>query len=161
MSLMRRNPYSLFNEMDRMIDRMRSMMDASLMSYDDDVIQPIDTHTLAVDVTSDEDGIVVRTALPGFKQEEVNVDVQGNRLTISAESKVERDEEKDNWHIREMRYGKFSRSVMLPEEVNVDVADASLEDGILTVKLPKAQPNPIHKIAVKAKKLLGGGKKSD
>lgn len=159
MSLIRRNPYSLFNEMDRMMDRMRSMMDASPMLYDD-VSQPLDAHTLAVDVTSNEDGIVVRAALPGFKQEDVNVDVQGNRLNIYAESKTERDEEKDNWHIREMHYGKFARSVTLPEEVNVEVADATLEDGILTVKLPKSQPNPIHKIAVKAKKLLGS-KKSD
>ena len=127
------------------------------MSYDNGTIQADDTHMLAVDVTSDENGITVRTALPGFKQEEIKVDAQGNLLTISAESKTERDETKDNWHIREMRYGKFARTVTLSEEVHIEDADATLEDGILTVKLPKKQPNPIHRIAVKAKQLLKSG----
>lgn len=159
MSLMRRD-YNPFEEMDRMMDRMRSMMNA-LMPISWEMPRTNDVSPLAVDVSSDEHSITVRTALPGFKLDEIDVNVQGNLLTISAETKAEREDKQANWHIREMRYGKFARSVVLPEEVSVDKANATLEDGILTVKLPKQKPSPIQKIAVTMKNLLGGGKKSE
>lgn len=156
MSLMNRNPYDPFYEMERMMERMKSLMTRTLLPFEDELIEPLDANRLAVDMSSDDQHVIVRTALPGFNEDEVNVDVQGNVLTISAESKQEREDEQENWHIREMRYGKFARSVMLPDEVVTDRADASLQDGILTVKLPKQKPSPVQKIAVKARKLLTG-----
>lgn len=162
MSLMRRNPYDPFEAFDqmmnRLLDRMQSVMNAPLLPSATTLLQREDANILAVDMTSDDKHIIVRTALPGFQEDEVEVDVKGNVLTISAESKREREDKQDNWHIREMRYGKFARSVMLPEEVAPDKADASLENGILTVRLPKQKPNAIQKIMVKAKNLLKGGK---
>jgi HSP20 family protein len=159
---MRRNPYSPFEDfyqtVDRMLDRMQSMMGVSLLPHPGGLLQREDSNLLAVDMTSDDQEVIVRAALPGFSEDEIAIDVRGNVLTISAESRVEREDRQANWHIREMRYGKFARSVMLPEEVEADKADASLENGILTVKLPKQQPNPAKKIAVKAKKLLKSGK---
>jgi len=160
MSLMRRHNYDPFEEMDRMMNRMRSMMNRTLMPVDEALLpQPDanDANLLAVDVSSDEQGITVQTALPGFKEDEVNIDVRGNVLNITAETKTEREGEQQNWHIREMRYGKFARSVMLPEDVNIDKAEANLQDGILTVQLPKKKPSPIQKIAVRAKDLLTSG----
>lgn len=160
MSLIRRDMYDPFEElnhsMNRMLSQMRSFMD---MPYQDNLIQRQDANILAIDMTSDDKHVIVRTALPGFNEDEINVDVQGNVLTISAESKIEREDQQANWHIREMRYGKFARSVMLPEEVVTDKADASLENGILTIKLPKRRPNAVQRIAVKAKNLLKGGSK--
>lgn len=162
MTLMRRNPYdSLFDldrTMDEMWNRMRSIMHEGITTFGD-IIQRDDANLLAVDVTSDDKSVIVRTALPGFKQDEIHVDVQGNLLTITAESKAVHENHQANWHIREMRYGKFARSVMLPEEVVADKADATLEDGILTVKLPKHKPSPIQQIAVKARNLLTGANK--
>lgn len=165
MSLMIRDPYDPFYDMDRtmsrMLNRMRSLMNETLMPLDGDVFQARDANVLAVDMTSDDKHIIVRTALPGFNEDEVDVDVRGNVLTISAESKTEHEDQQANWYIREMRFGKFARSVVLPEEVFADSADASLENGILTVKLPKQKPGPIQKIAVKARNLLKGGAKKD
>ncbi|MFO7320243.1 MAG: Hsp20/alpha crystallin family protein [Chloroflexota bacterium] len=165
MSLMRREPYDLFYEaeraMNRAFERMRSMMFEPFAPFSADPLLWPDAQSLAVDMSSDENNIIVRTALPGFTADEVHVDVRGNVLTISAESKAERDDRNGNWHIRELRYGKFARSVELPEAVDIDKADASLENGILTVKLPKEKPSPIRRIAVKARQLLqGNGKKS-
>ncbi len=159
MSLIRRD-YNPFEEMDRMMERMRSMMNA-LMPVGWELPRLNDVSPLAIDMTSDENSVTIRTALPGFKQDEIDISVQGNVLTISAETKAEREDKQANWHIREMRYGKFARSVALPEDVLTDKAEATLEDGILTVKLPKQKPSPIHKIAVTVKNLLGGGKKSE
>lgn len=165
MSLMRRTPYDPFEDFDRsmnrMLNQMRSLMNMSLLPYDGSLIQREDANLLAVDMTSDDKHIIVRTALPGFSEDEVNVDVRGNVLNITAESKTEREDQQANWHLREMRCGKFARSILLPEEVASDRADALLENGILTIKLPKQKPNPIQKIAVKAKNLLKGGKKQE
>ncbi len=159
MSLMRRDSYDPFDAMDRMMDRMRDVMSRSLAPFDRELVQRTDAHIVSVDMTSDDKGITVRAALPGFKQEEIDVDIQGNVLTITAESKTERDDPQENWHIREMRYGKFARSIILPDAVTVDKADATLDDGILTVRLPKETPGPIQTIAVKARNLLKSGKK--
>jgi HSP20 family protein len=165
MTLMRPNPYDTFENLDRtmsrMIGRMRAMMNDALMlsPYEAPLMQRDDANLLAVDMTSDDKHIIVRTALPGFKEEEIDVSVRGNILTISAESKAERTTEQANWHIRELRYGKFTRSVVLPEDIFFDKADAVLEDGILTVKLPKQKPNPIQRIVVKARNLLKSGQR--
>ncbi|NDJ34129.1 MAG: Hsp20/alpha crystallin family protein [Chloroflexi bacterium] len=141
--------YDPFSEMDRMLERMRSLMPVNPTAR---------TYPLALDVASDEDSITVRTALPGFKEDEIDVDVQGRTLTIRAESQSEREDSQQNWYLREMRYGRFSRSVTLPDEVDIDSAEAHLEDGILTIRLPTDQPGPIRKIAVQARKLLNGKK---
>lgn len=165
MSLMRRNSYDPFEDFDqsvsRMLNQMRSLMNAPLLPYEGNLLQREGANLLAVDMTSDDHHVTVRTALPGFKEDEVEVDVRGNILTITAESKAEREDRRENWHIREMRYGKFARSVVLPEEVASDRADASLENGILTIKLPKQKPNPIQKIVVRAKNLLKTGRKDE
>jgi HSP20 family protein len=158
MSLMRRNPYDPLFSLEQAMDRMRSMLNTALVPFNGEFVQSGDANTLAVDMTSDEKHIIIRTALPGFKEDEVNVDVRGNMVTITAETKTEREDHNANWHIREMRYGKFARTLVLPEEVAATDADASLDDGILTVKLPKQKPGPVHKIAVKARNLLKGGK---
>jgi HSP20 family protein len=164
MSLMRWNPNSDLGEFDRlmnrMVERMRTLTDMPLLPFDSELLQRADANLPAIDMTSDDKHVIVRAEMPGFKEDEVKVDVRGNVLTITAESKQEREDKQENWHIREMRYGKFARSVMLPEEVTFDKADATLEDGILTVKLPKQKPSPVHQIAVKARNLLKGGNKS-
>jgi len=152
--LTRYNPDSPFRQIQRLMDRMWDSMGRDLPALDHDWMQPGDANLLDVDMTSDEKSVIVRTAIPGVKEDEINVDVNGNVLTISAETQSEREDGDENWHMREMRYGKFSRSVRLPEEVAVGKAEASLENGILTVTLPKEKPNPAQKIAVKAKKML-------
>ena len=164
MSLMRWNPNTGLSEFDglmnRMMERMRAMLEMPLLSFDSDLLQRSDANLMAIDMTSDDKHVIVRAEVPGFKEDEIKVDVRGNVLTITAESKQEREDRQANWHIREMRYGKFARSIMLPEEVVYDKADASLENGILTVKLPKQKPSPVHQIVVKARNLLKGGNKS-
>ena len=163
MSLIRREPGHVFDNLEKSMnpfwDRMRSMLDTTVMPFEDYLMQDSESDILAVDMSSDDKHIIVRTEVPGFTEDEINVDVRGNVLTISAESKYEQDDLNENWHIREMRYGKCARSILLPEEVYVDNADATLKNGVLTVKLPKQKPGPLQRIMVKAKNLLPGSKK--
>lgn len=158
MSLMRRDDpfYTMNRMMSRMVNEMRTMMDELALPLNGELTATT-TNPLAIDLSTDDTHVTVRTAVPGFKEDEIHIDVRGNVLTISAESKVEREDTQSNWHIRELRYGKFARSVQLPEEVVADKADATLENGILTVKLPKHQPSPVQRIMIKARNLLKGG----
>ena len=117
-----------------------------------------ESEPLALNVTEEKDQIVVETALPGVNEDDINISVQNNILTISAESKQQREDKDRGWFMREWRYGSFSRSIALPDEVNADKAEAELDKGILTIKLPRAKPSPIKKVAVKARKLLKGDK---
>jgi HSP20 family protein len=161
MTLMNRNTYDPFYDLSQATDRMYRMLNGSLALFNDHLIQSQDVNTLAVDMTNDDNELVVRTAVPGFKEDEVKIDVRGNILTIAAETQKDREDQQANWHIREMSYGKFARSLVLPEEVITDKAEASLENGVLTVKLPKQKSSPIQRIAVKARNLLKARNKKD
>ncbi|KAK7047173.1 hypothetical protein VNI00_006839 [Paramarasmius palmivorus] len=75
--------------------------------------------------------------LPGLKKEDVAIDIHDGRLTVSGETKVDEERKQDGYAIRERRYGKFSRTLQLPQGVKEDEIKASLEDGVLTVTFPK------------------------
>ncbi|KAK7034735.1 hypothetical protein VNI00_012142 [Paramarasmius palmivorus] len=76
--------------------------------------------------------------LPGLKKEDVQIDVHNGRLTITGESKISEEHETDGYAVRERSFGKFSRTLRLPQNVKEEEIKASLEDGILTVTFPKA-----------------------
>ena len=111
----------------------------------------------AIDMYQTDNEIVVKAALPGFKADEVQINVTGEILTLKGE--VKHEEEKTSspqgkekaWHIREQRYGSFERSVVLPTDVVADKAKAEFENGILTITLPKADEVKPRTITVKAK----------
>ena len=87
--------------------------------------------------------------LPGVKKEEINVAVEGGRVTITAESKGEREVKEGERLLRCERYARrYARSFELPAEVTEEGADAKLENGVLTLTLPKREPVPAHRVAV-------------
>ncbi|EEB99176.1 hypothetical protein MPER_01195, partial [Moniliophthora perniciosa FA553] len=86
-----------------------------------------------------EKNIVTATfELPGLKKGDVQIDVHDGRLTISGESKISEEHERDGYAVRERRYGKFSRTLRLPQGVKEEEIKASLENGVLSVIFPKA-----------------------
>jgi HSP20 family protein len=108
--------------------------------------------TLALDMYETEDAVVVKTAVPGVKSDDIDITISGNTLSISGETKVEEEVKEENYIRHERRYGSFSRSVVLPESVNPDEAEASFEDGILTLSIPKAPEAKPKVIKVKSEK---------
>ncbi|KAG7095544.1 hypothetical protein E1B28_006282 [Marasmius oreades] len=82
--------------------------------------------------------VTVTYELPGLKKEDVNIDVHDGQLTISGETKVSEEHNQDGYAVRERRFGKFSRTLRLPQGVNEEEIKASLENGVLTVSFPKA-----------------------
>ncbi|KAH9304661.1 hypothetical protein KI387_009065 [Taxus chinensis] len=80
--------------------------------------------------------------LPGLKKEELKIDlVDKNTLRISGERQKEKEEKNDQWHRVERSGGRFMRQFRLPKNVNVDGISAKLENGVLSVNVPKAQPD--------------------
>src|SRR5919197_2867696 len=104
--------------------------------------------TIPLDVVERDDAFVVKAAIPGVRPEDVEVIVQGERLTIRADCKAEEERHGDNWLMREQRTGSMQRSITLPGAVNSDQAEARIENGVLTLRLPKAQEARPHRISV-------------
>lgn len=107
--------------------------------------------TLAVDIYETDDNVVVKTSVPGIKPEDIDITITGNTLTIAGETKAEEKVEEENYIRRERRYGRFSRSLTLPSSVEGEKAEASFEQGILTLTIPKAEEAKPKAIKVKSK----------
>lgn len=107
----------------------------------------------SVDVAETDESVEVTTDLPGYKADEVDIEIRDNYLTISGECSEENESEGGNgkkYHRIERRKGSFSRSVRLPCEVQPEKVDAELTDGVLKVTMPKAEEAKAHKISIKA-----------
>ncbi|TPE44778.1 Hsp20/alpha crystallin family protein [Pontibacter mangrovi] len=90
-----------------------------------------------VDACETERGFEIEAALPGVKKEDISIDFQEGRLTITGERKLEKKEENRRYHMLETQYGSFSRTFYLPDNVNPDKITAEFKDGILLVSIPK------------------------
>jgi len=129
--LIRRDPFAEFASFSRALDRTFRFPyagangDAKL--------------TFPIDVSETEDKVMVKAVLPGMKAEDVDITVSEDVLTIKGEKKHEDTTENENFYLKEIRYGAFSRSIPLPGNVKYEDAEADFDDGILTVTLPKAE----------------------
>jgi HSP20 family protein len=94
--------------------------------------------------------LVVKTEMPGVEKEEVDISLEGDILTLKAEKKEEEVTEETGYYAREVHYGQYSRSIKLPFQVNSQKIDATLENGVLEVRLPKARELKAKKIQVKS-----------
>ncbi|MDI6401458.1 Hsp20/alpha crystallin family protein [Balneolaceae bacterium ANBcel3] len=103
----------------------------------------------SLDVIEDESHYRVHVALPGIKKDEINIDLQDRRLTISGERREENENKNTKYHLVETRYGRFERSVMLPENINQDKIDARFEDGVLKLDIEKKEKQVNKQIKVK------------
>jgi HSP20 family protein len=101
----------------------------------------------AVEAFERDHRLTVRVELPGLKKEEIGVTFTGEALTIEGERKLENEEKKNEWYRTERAYGKFVRTVALPEGVNANDIKATFEEGVLeiTVPLPEAAAAPVSK----------------
>jgi HSP20 family protein len=109
-----------------------------------------DAGGLELDVMEKDDAFVVKASLPGVKPEDVNITVENGVLTISGEMREEQEPGEGRYYRRERRFGRFSRWVALPSEVNIDACDAGFEHGVLTIRLPKSAQARPRQIAVRS-----------
>ena len=91
----------------------------------------------SLDVKETEQEIVVEAELPGLEEKDISLTMQNGVLTIQGEKRLEYDEEKENYHVMERRYGSFQRSLRLPDMVDEGKVEARFDNGVLKVTLPK------------------------
>jgi len=91
----------------------------------------------AVDVNETDNSFVLTADIPGLTKKDIKVNVANGKLSISGERTYETDQENDNYHYRERRFGTFDRSFKLPDTVDEEKISASFKNGILIVALPK------------------------
>ena len=104
----------------------------------------------AVNLADTEKEFVATVELPGLEEKDIDLRMMGNQLTISAERKWEDEKKGKEFHRVESQFGRFERSVTLPENIKVGACDALYKKGVLTITIPKAEPTPASKIMVKA-----------
>lgn len=98
------------------------------------------------EVKENRDAFIFKCDLPGVREEDIDIDLTGDRLTISGKREEEKRDESDRYYAYERSYGSFSRTFTLPEGVTAENVSADLKDGVLNVVLPKkpeAQPRRI------------------
>ena len=104
----------------------------------------------SIDISETDNEIKIAAELPGLAENDVEVSLTDNVLTISGEKKAEEKDEGENYYRVERSYGSFARSITLSHEVEADKIEATFKNGVLTVILPKAPEAQTKKIAVKA-----------
>ena len=115
------------------------------------------TFAPAVDIYEDEHNLVLKLEVPGLNEEDLNVSLENNTLTVSGERKFEKEEKEENFHRIERRYGSFTRTFRLPNTVDAENVEAGYDKGILKITLAKraeAKPKQI-KVGVAQKTLQG------
>ena len=112
----------------------------------------------AIDMYETENEVVVKAAMPGVEAKDLDVNITGDILTIKGETSSEKEEKKENYYYQECHYGTFTRSITMPAGVKTDKSEASLDNGILTLTLPKAESVKPKAIKVKAKPAVEGKK---
>jgi len=104
---------------------------------------------LAIDVYQTPDEIIVESTIAGVKGSDIDVDVTSERVTVRGERRKEIAVADGDYYYQECFWGKFSRSVILPQEIDPDKSTSALKNGVLTVHLPKLHRDRARKIKVK------------
>lgn len=129
-------PMDLVNEFERMFER------------------PFDlpaqrAWNVAVDVAENEDGYVVKASLPGINLDDLDITFEDNVLTLKGEMKLDENIQEENYVIQERRHGQFMRSIRFPAAVDSNKIEATYENGVLTLQVPKVEEVKPKHIKVK------------
>jgi HSP20 family protein len=108
------------------------------------------TFTPAFDVSETENELIVKAEVPGMDQKDIDINLSDGLLSITGEKKHEKEDKNENYHCVERHYGKFSRTMRVPFEVEADKVDATYKDGVLKVTLPKSETAKPKKIEIKS-----------
>ena len=137
-----------FREMMTLREAMDRFLQQGAMSRPGQLLSSMRPDAIPLDVVERDDAFLVKAAIPGVKPEDVEVVVQGDRVTVRAQCRSEEERHGDNWLMREHRSGNLQRTIALPAAVSSDTAEARIDNGVLTLRLPKAQESRPRRINV-------------
>lgn len=111
----------------------------------------VEALSVPVDIQAKEDEFILHASVPGLRAEDLNIEVLGNTVTVRGEVFAPTTEEKASWLLQERVVGKFTRTFTLPAELDNAKAEANLEHGVLTLRLPKAETAKPKAIKIQVK----------
>jgi HSP20 family protein len=135
--LMKPEPFS--QEVNRLFNTLFDLQDSGVQRW-----------VPAMDLMEADDHFVLHADLPGLGDDDVSIEIQDNTLTISGERKSEHEERQRGWYRLERSFGRFSRSLSLPEGVDADAVSAEFDKGVLEVRIPKPEERKPRRVAIKA-----------
>jgi len=137
----RRDPLeTIQDEMEQLLSRMR--LDWNGNSGNGLLVVP------PIDIAENDSSLTVRLDVPGWKPEELDVEVSGDQLRISGQRSEEKEEKQQTWHCVERSQGSFSRVIRLPAAVKDGQITADCQDGVLTMTLPKLEASKSQKVKI-------------
>jgi HSP20 family protein len=146
MNLVVRDP--LWKEFNTLSSRLNRLFDYQRQREDDES-DFLGTWSPAVDIYDKGNDVVIHAELPGMKKEDIDVHVENNVLTIRGKKERKEEVKEEGYYRTERAYGTFSRSFSLPNTVDVKKIHAEYKEGVLTLKLPKAEEAKPRQIEVK------------
>jgi HSP20 family protein len=132
---------------------LQSEMNRLFNSFFDTPSQPANGTSLrrwvpAMDLVETDDHFVLRADLPGLTEEDVSIELEDNVLTISGERKAEHEDRQEGFYRVERAFGSFGRSLTLPEGIDADAVEASFDNGVLEVRIPKPEERKPRRVAI-------------
>jgi HSP20 family protein len=144
--IVRRDPFDLFGS-----GGLRQMMDRLFDdSFARSAVGGWDEGTLAVDISEKDHELVVRASVPGFKKEDIDVQVHDGVLSINAKHSEESEEKGETYYRRERRFGSVSRRIALPGVVHDAPVEAGLREGVLTLRIKVPEASRPKQIEIKS-----------
>lgn len=131
-------------------DEISTLLNRHFNSYfpQNDYWEDAEKYSMPIEISDKGEEYDIKAELPGIKKEDLDIDIEDNYLRINAKKFDETKEEEKNFKHSEFNYGEFSRTIQLPEEINIDKTEAKLEHGVLKITAPK-----LHKEKEKSKKI--------
>jgi HSP20 family protein len=136
-------PFREFERLRRQMDEMYGAFTGGTLPMPSAGVFPL------INVTEDTNNYYVRAELPGIKSDELDIQVTREGISILGERKIPVEDNNVRYHRREREAGTFSRSINLPSEIDVNKVEASMENGVLKVTIPKAEIAKPRQITVK------------
>ena len=112
-------------------------------------VEPDEDEELLVDVYQDQDNLFIRSFIPGVNPNTLDIDISRDMVTIRGDKMLPSSVDDEDYFQRELRFGAFARKILLPREVDIDVAEAHAKDGLLILKLPKVDKDRKSKLQVR------------
>jgi HSP20 family protein len=112
-------------------------------------LRPMSIETPALDVYEEKDDLIVKAEIPGLTKDEIDITLDGNTLTIKGEKKKEEEVKEEDYYRCERSFGSFLRSIELPLDLKSDKVNATFKNGVLEIRLPKAETAKKNVVKVK------------
>ena len=131
------------------LERMRNRMDRLIDGFSRGTFEPTSAGVFPlINLVEDKESYYLYAELPGVKAESLDIEATANNLSISGERLISLEDEGAKYHRKEREAGRFSRIVQMPGDINPETVDAALVNGILSVKVPKAEAEKPKKIVI-------------